>query len=248
VFKNIKDKRVLITGASGGIGSCMVLLFAEHQAIVGVHYHHGKEEAENLVRQVEKNRGRAVSFQADLVRDAGDILVRSFVDRFGGIDILINNAGAVFGSKGILELDGVSWENTFRLNTQAPFFLAQGAFRFMKDNGGGKIINISSISAKYGGSDKTLHYGASKAALEALSVGLARAGAPHNILVNTVRGGFIDTPLHKKLGRTNLEKRIQAILLKRAGKAEDIARMVLFLASEGGDFITGETFTVAGGD
>ena len=118
----------------------------------------------------------------------------------------------------------------------------------MKDNGGGKIINISSISAKYGGSEKTLHYGASKAALEAINVGMAKAGAPYNILVNTVRGGFIDTPLHKKLGRTNLEKRIQAIPLKRAGKAEDMARMVLFLASEGGDFITGETFTVAGGD
>ncbi len=248
MFKNIKDKRVLITGASGGIGSCMVLLFAEYKAIVGVHHHQGKEEAEDLVRQVEKNQGCAVSFQTDLLTEAGEVLIRSFVERFGGIDILINNAGGVFGSKEILELDDVSWENTFRLNTQAPFFLAQSAFRFMKDNGGGKIINISSISAKYGGSEKTLHYGASKAALEAINVGMAKAGAPYNILVNTVRGGFIDTPLHKKLGRTNLEKRIQAIPLKRAGKVEDMARMVLFLASEGGDFITGETFTVAGGD
>jgi NAD(P)-dependent dehydrogenase (short-subunit alcohol dehydrogenase family) len=134
------------------------------------------------------------------------------------------------------------------LNAQAPFFLAQGAFRFMKNNGGGKIINISSISAKYGGSDRTLHYGASKAALEAINRGLAKAGAPHNILVNAIRAGFIDTPMHKKLGRTNLEKRIHAIPLKKPGKAEDIARMALFLASEGGDFITGETFTVAGGD
>ena len=248
MFKNIKNKRVLVTGATGGIGSCMVRLFAEHQAVVGVHYHHEKEEAENLVRKVEESGGSAFSFQADLATESGDALIKSFIEQFGGIDILINNAGAVFGSKPILELDKLSWENTFRLNAQAPFFLAQSAFRFMKDNGGGKIINISSISAKYGGSDKTLHYGASKAALEAMNVGLAKAGAPHNILVNVVRGGFIDTPLHQKLGRTNLEKRIQAIPLKRAGKAEDIARMVLFLASEGGDFITGEIFTVAGGD
>ena len=248
MLKGIKGKRVLITGASGGIGSCMVLLLAEHQAKIGIHHHNGKKEAENLVQQVEKNQGCASPFQANLLQDTGDALIKSFVERFGGIDILINNAGAVFGSKEILELDEISWGNTFRLNTQAPFFLAQSAFRFMKNNGGGKIIGISSISAKYGGSNKTLHYGASKAALEALNVGLAKAGAPHNILVNTVRAGFIDTPLHQKLGRTNLEKRIQAIPLKRAGKAEDIARMVLFLASEGGDFITGEIFTVAGGD
>ncbi len=248
MFKNIKDKRVLITGASGGIGSCMVLLFADHHAKVGIHYHNGKKEAENLVRQVEKKHGYAASFQADLLKDSSDSLIESFIERFGGIDVLINNAGGVFGSMDILELDSMSWENTFRLNTQAPFFLAQGAFRFMKNNGGGKIINISSISAKYGGSDRTLHYGASKAALEAINRGLAKAGAPHNILVNAIRAGFIDTPMHKKLGRTNLEKRIHAIPLKKPGKAEDIARMALFLASEGGDFITGETFTVAGGD
>ncbi len=248
MFKGIKGKRVLITGASGGIGSCMVLLLADHQAKIGVHYHNGKKEAEDLVRQVEKSEGCGASFQANLLQDTGGALIKSFVERFGGIDILINNAGAVFGSKEILELDEMSWENTFRLNTQAPFFLAQSAFRFMKDNGGGKIIGISSISAKYGGSNKTLHYGASKAALEAMNFGLAKAGAPHNILVNTVRAGFIDTPLHQKLGRTNLEKRVQAIPLKRAGKAEDIAHMVLFLASESGDFITGEIFNVAGGD
>jgi 3-oxoacyl-[acyl-carrier protein] reductase len=118
----------------------------------------------------------------------------------------------------------------------------------MKSHGGGKIINISSISAKYGGSSKTLHYGAAKAALETLTVGLARAGAPYNILVNTIRGGFIETPMHQKLGRENLEKRIAMIPLKRAGKAEDVARMVLFLASKGGDFITGETLAVTGGD
>ena len=248
MFKNIKDKRVLITGGSGGIGSCMVLLFADYQAKVGIHHHNGKKEAENLVRQVEKKNGCAVSFQANLLEDTTDTLIESFIERCGGIDILINNAGGVFGSMDIIALDSTSWESTFRLNAQAPFFLAQGAFRFMKNNGGGKIINISSISAKYGGSDKTLHYGASKAALESINRGLAKAGASHNILVNTIRAGFIDTPMHKKIGRTNLEKRIQAIPLKKSGKAEDIARMALFLASEGGDFITGETFTVAGGD
>jgi 3-oxoacyl-[acyl-carrier protein] reductase len=164
------------------------------------------------------------------------------------MDILVNNAGAVVGPKDILDLDKESWNKTFLLNAQAPFFLAQSAFKHMKDQGGGKIINISSISAKYGGSGQTLHYGAAKSALETVTLGLAKAGATHNILVNTVRGGFIDTSMHKKLGRNNIEKRIEMIPLRRAGGPEDMARMVLFLASEAGDFITGETFTVAGGD
>ena len=95
---------------------------------------------------------------------------------------------------------------------------------------------------------QTLHYGAAKSALETITLGLSKAGAKHNILVNTVRGGYIDTPMHEKMGRKNLKERIDMIPLKRAGKPEDIARIVLFLASEAGDFITGETFTVAGGD
>lgn len=118
----------------------------------------------------------------------------------------------------------------------------------MKEQGGGKIINISSVSAKYGGSPQTLHYGAAKAALDATTVGLARAGAPYNILVNSVRGGLVDTPFHHKIGRSSLEDRIKLTPLKRAGQPIDIARMVLFLASSAGDYITGEIFTVAGGD
>ena len=130
-----------------------------------------------------------------------------------------------------ISVDGDSWDKTFHLNARAPFFLAQSAFEYMKDHGGGKIINISSISVKYGGSSQTLHYGAAKSVLETVTLGLSKAGARHNILVNTVRGGFIDTPMHQKLGRNNLEKRISMIPLKRAGSPKDMAGMILFLAS-----------------
>jgi len=248
MLEGIKGKRVLITGASGGIGSAMAQLFAEHGAIVGVHHNQSASKASQIVRDIEKKGGRGAVFQADLTADSSENMVYSFVSKFGGIDVLINNAGAVIGSKDILDLDEESWDKTFRLNTRAPFFLAQSAFKHMKESGGGKIINISSISAKYGGSSQTLHYGAAKSALETVTLGLSKAGANHNILVNTVRGGFIDTPMHQKLKRNNLEKRIEMIPLKRAGKPQDVAGMVLFLASEAGNFITGETFTVAGGD
>jgi len=200
----------------------------------------------SIITMEKRNDGAA--FQADLTKESSKSIIPSFIDHFGGLDVLINNAGAAIGPKDILDMDEESWDKTFQLNTRAPFFLAQNAFKHMKENGGGKIINISSISVKYGGSSQTLHYGAAKSALETVTLGLSKAGAEHNVLVNTVRGGYIDTPMHQKMGRKNSKERIEMIPLKKAGKPQDMAGMVLFLASEAGDFITGETFTVAGGD
>jgi 3-oxoacyl-[acyl-carrier protein] reductase len=248
MFKAIRGKKVLITGASGGIGASMALLFAKHGAVLGLHYNSGKEAADSLVMEVEKYGSQASLFQVDLLMESSETLVDAFIDHFGGIDILINNAGAVLGFKDFLELDDKSWEETFKLNAQVPFFMAQRAFAYMKKNDGGKIINVSSVAAKYGGSERSLHYGAAKAALEAETIGLARAGAKYNILVNAIRGGFIDTPFHQKLGPKNIKERVQLIPLKRAGQPKDVASMALFLASEGGDFITGEILAVTGGD
>ena len=232
MFECIKDKKVLITGASGGIGSFTALLFAEYGANVGIHYNKGKDEAFKLVDKVNKMGGNGAAFQADLTNESSKSIIPAFTGHFGGLDVLINNAGAVIGTIDILDLNEESWDKTFWLNARTPFFLAQSAFKHMKNNGGGKIINISSISVKYGGSSKTLHYGAAKSALETITVGLAKSGAKHNILVNTVRGGFIDTPMHQKLGRKNPEERIKRIPLKRPGKPQDMAGMILYLASE----------------
>jgi len=127
MLKGIKDKRVLITGASGGIGSSMAYLFAEYGAIVGVHYNQSRNEADQIVRKIEKNGGRGASFQADLIADSPKDMIYSFIKMFGEMDVLINNAGAVIGPKSILEMDEESWNKTFLLNAQAPFFLAQSA-------------------------------------------------------------------------------------------------------------------------
>lgn len=249
LFEDMKGKRVLVTGASSGIGACIADLLGSYGAFVGVHYRSNKKSATDIVSKINKQGGKAEALQGDLLAASVRAnLLKSFTDVFGGIDVLVNNAGDVCGFKHFLELDEESWDDTLTLNAKAPFFLAKGAFSLMKEQGGGKIINISSISAKYGGSPQTLHYGAAKAALDSITVGLARAGAQYNILVNSVRGGFIDTPFHERIGRGNLEDRIKLIPLKRAGQPIDIARMVLFLASRAGDYITGEIFTIAGGD
>ena len=249
VLLNVKGKRVLVTGASTGIGACMAELFASFGANVGMHYNKSEIEAKSVLQRIKDSGGNAVTLKADLLESSSyKRLIESFIDTFGGIDVLINNAGGIYGFRHFLDMDVGSWDNTFNLNARAPFFLSKEAFSFMKEHGGGKIINISSISAKYGGSASSVHYGASKAALDAITIGLAREGAQYNILVNSVRAGFIDTLFHRKIGRENIEKRVKLIPLKRAGEPLDIAGMVLFLASEAGDYITGEVFTIAGGD
>ncbi len=267
MFESIKGKRVLITGATGGMGSAMAELFAEYGATVGLHYHKNKEEAERLLASILKKTknaysalqsnsgpagsGQAEIFQADLSeeKDRKELLI-SFEKKFGGIDVLINNAGAVYEYAHFSELKEESWEGTFDLNAKAPFYLSGGAFDSMKQSGG-RIINISSANVEYGGSPKSMHYVASKAALESITRGFAKIGAKDNILVNAIRCGVIDTPMRNRIPGYNekdYQNRIAMIPLKRAGAPLDIARMALFLASEAGDFITGEIFTVAGGD
>lgn len=253
-FESISQKKVLVTGASGGIGSEIALAFIKHGAFVGLHYS-GEEKGRGvllkLIEETAANPEVVKLFPGNLLDSAvRSNLVKSFVEAFGGIDILINNAGAMFDYKHFSQWDEEAWDKSFDLNTKAPFHLSAKAFEQMKLKGG-RIINISSVNVKYGGSGKSLSYVASKAALESLTKGFAREGAPNNILVNTVRCGVIESPMHQKIpGYTeeNLKNRIELIPLKRAGKPLDIARVVLFLASEAGNFITGQTFTVSGGD
>lgn len=254
MFEDIKNKKVLITGASGGMGSCMAKLFASYGARVGLHYIASeKNEVIKLLKEIqEKLRGEAEIFQADFLdSQERKNLVKSFIKRFGGIDVLINNAGATYDYKNFSELSEKSWDNTFAVNVKAPFYLSGEAFNYMKKHGGGRIINISSINVKYGGSARSFHYCASKAALDALTIGFAHEGAKYNILVNSIRPGVIDTQARTKTKGYNEEdfrRRIKLIPLKRVGRPIDIAKMALFLASESANFATGAIFTIAGGE
>lgn len=249
VFESIRGQRVLITGATGGIGTALVTLFAKHGARIGIHYHRNHVKAQGLQRTLGQQGMESRCFRADLtqvnqIRD----LVRKFVAHFRGVDVLINNAGGVFEPRTLDRLREQAWDKTFALNTKAPFFLSQAVLPYMRRQGGGKIINISSVAAKYGGSEIRLHYGAAKAALEALTIGLARRMASNGIRVTAIRAGFIETPFHKGMRRSDRSSRIQKIPLLRSGKPEDVAQMALFLASKAGDFITAETVEVSGGD
>jgi len=242
-------KRILVTGAGSGIGTATAELLAAEGAIVGVHYHKRKADAQKLIEQIKARGGRAEGFEADLLsREARANLVPEAIERLGRLDGLVNNAGAVIGAAPFMELDESAWEQTFLLNVESPFFLAQAAFRHMQKAGGGRIVNISSVGVKFGGSPRTLHYSAAKAALEAVTLSLAKAGAAHQILVNAIRPGVIATSFHADKSKKEWDARVQLIPLKRAGSPLDIARMVVYLLSRAGDFITGQVIAVSGGE
>lgn len=242
-------KRILVTGASSGIGAATAELLAAEGAAVGVHYHRKKTEALKLIEKIQAAGGWAEGFEADLLnREVRKRLIPEVIERLGGLNGLVNNAGAVIGAVPFTELDEAAWSQTFLLNVESPFFLAQAAFRHMQMAGGGKIVNVSSIGVKFGGSPRTVHYSAAKAALEAVTLSLAKAGAADRVLVNAIRPGVIATSFHTVKSKQEWDARVQMIPLKRPGTPLDVARMILFLLAPTGDFITGQVFAVSGGE
>ncbi len=249
MFDAIRNTRVLVTGAGSGIGASIAELFALHGAVVGIHYHANNANVETIAGNSGFEDNKPYLIQADLLNPKErEAIIPSFINKVGGIDVLINNAGAILGTDHFSHMEQKSWDDTINLNLTAPFFLARDAFISMKQQGRGRIINISSIAAKYGGSSTSIHYGAAKAGIEAVTRTLAREGAGYNILVNAIEPGVIDTDFHKKIGRSSLTERVKTIPLKRAGVPLDIARLCLFLAAESGDYITGQVLGVTGGD
>lgn len=249
MFEGIKNKKVLVTGASSGIGAAIAKLFLENGAVVGLHYSSNKEGAENIMNSVANGRGEIL--QGDLLEEnSRKQLVPEFVRKFGGIDVLINNAGGCYEYKHFSEINEAEWDRMFDLHAKAPFYLMRSAFLHMEEQKWGRIINISTIATEHGGA-KNMHYYASKAAMDAFTKGFAKEGAKNNILVNIVKCGLIDTPLKTKnvgYGVHKFLERAGMVPLKRAGEPIDVARMALFLASECGDYITGAIFKIAGGE
>ncbi len=249
MFEDLNHKNILITGSSSGIGECTARLFAQYGARVGIHYNSNQKSAEKVARAIFDEGNEAFILKANLLDpEEAMSLVPKFIRLAGGIDVLINNAGGPLENCHFLKMTVQSWNQTLALNLISPFFLARQAFSYMKDHGGGNIINISSISAKYGGSSQSIHYGAAKSGLEAVTKTLAREGAKYKIRVNAIRPGVIDTPAHRKIGRKTLDDRVKTIPLGHAGAPVDISRLCLFLASGCGNYITGQIYGVTGGD
>ncbi len=240
------NKTVLITGACSGIGSEIAVKFAKEGWNILCHYFSSGEKIKELKKTIEKFNVDCYLFRVDL---SSKNQVQSFINKLEklNIDSLVNNAGTYVVNRHFSKFKIDDIINIFMVNAFAPMLLTSSIFMRMKESRFGRIVNISSIAAKYGGSSYSMHYGCSKLALEGLTKTLAREGAEYNVLVNTVRPGVIDTEFHKKFPK-DMEKRIAMIPLKKMGTPGDIADMVYYLGSNKNNFITNEIITLSGGE
>ena len=249
---SLRDKVALITGGSRGIGQAIAMLFAEAGADVVIASRNRRpRELEETAERV-RSMGRKVLAVPAHVAKKEDVnrLVQSSLDAFGRIDILVNNAGGNPVLSTIADLDDEAFDKVLEINLKAAFLMSKAAIPAMIRQGGGRIINISSVSGLRARNDKTGAYCISKAALNMMTQVMARELAPYHILVNAIAPGSIQT----EFSRVNWEnkdrrtKRISEIELKRFGNPEEVAGLALCLASAAGSFITGEIIRVDGGE
>ncbi len=238
---DFSGKVVLVTGASRGIGREIARQFADRGARIVVHYHQDGEAAEHVRSGLAGGPHSVV--QADL-RDAAsvEILAEKSIQAIGKIDVLVNNAGVYeFHPVATTTFEDwqSSWEKTIFTNLIGPAHLSYHVIRHMLQRGGGKIINITSRGA-FRGEPNAPAYGASKAGLNAFSQSMAQALAPHNIFIYAVAPGFVETDMAASVldGPEGDAIRAQSPL-DRVARPEEVARVVLFLAGRGTDYLTG---------
>jgi len=242
----LKDKVVLITGASRGIGKATALLFAKEGARVVVNYIKSDKKADGVVKEIIKNGGVAISVKAD-VSDEKQVkrMVDLVIKRFGRIDVLVNNAGIVFDVP-FKERTVEQWRRTLGVNLIGTFLCSRYASKIMLKNGYGRIVNISSTNGIDSLNPESVDYDASKSGVISLTKNLATELAP-KILVNAVAPGWVNTDINSGLDKKYVRSETEKILLGRFGKPEEIAKAILFLVSDDASFITGTTLVVDGG-
>jgi NAD(P)-dependent dehydrogenase (short-subunit alcohol dehydrogenase family) len=238
---SFKNKVVLITGAAQGIGRATARQFSEQGARVIIHYNSNREQAEKTLASL--GSGSHKMLQADITdADQARRLIETVVHDFGRLDVLVNNA-AIFELHPIAKISydewRQAWQNTINTNLIGTANLCFCAAQQMIRQEGGKIINVSSRGA-FRGEPEAPAYGASKAGLNAMSQSLAQALAPHNVFVYVVAPGFVDTErVAWKVRGPDGEAISSQSPLKRVARPDEVARTILFLASEGTDFLTG---------
>ena len=254
IFKSdaFSDKIVLVTGATSGLGEETARQFAAHGAAVMLTGRDSKR-GEAVQSEIMQAGGKAELVLADLrSSEACDDVVTRTVDRLGRIDILFNNAGVILTGP-VHSFSDEDWHTVIDTSLHAGFYMARAVLRVMKQQGSGSIVNMASDAALQG-YKYAAAYGAAKAAIVHMTRVMALETAEHNIRVNVICPGDIDTPMQEQgyaklgLGREEMLAAIASTIpMKRHGRAEEIARTVMFMASDAARFATGSVYSVDGG-
>jgi 3-oxoacyl-[acyl-carrier protein] reductase len=246
---DLADKSILITGASSGIGAALSYAFARQGARVGLHCNRNESAAESIRRDIEQQGGKAALVRGDLTRSGEpQRIVNEGAEALGGLDVLINNAGALVSRQPILDAEDVFVNAVFDLNARAVIHTSRAAVPHLKGRGGGAIINVGSIAGLDGGGSGAGIYGAAKAFVHNLTRHLAREFAAANIRVNTVSPGVVATPFHHATPPERMEAMRRSVPMGRTGTPDDCVGAFLFLASPTlSGYITGQNIHVNGG-
>ena len=244
----LKGRVAVVTGGNGGIGLGMARGLAAAGAAIVVSGRNA-EKSRRAVAELGKLGAEAVAIEADVADEAAvNALIRSTVERFGRLDVLINNAGMNI-RKPVQDLTLAEWRQILDTNLTSAFLTSRAAYPIMKNGGGGKIINIGSMMSIFGASFAPA-YAASKGGMVQLTKAMAAGWAVDNIQVNAVLPGWIDTELTQR-ARQQIEGLHESVLrrtpAKRWGVEQDMAGVAVFLASSASDFVTGAAIPVDGG-
>jgi NAD(P)-dependent dehydrogenase (short-subunit alcohol dehydrogenase family) len=245
-------KTLLITGASRGIGAATSRLAADRGYSVCINYRHNCTAARALVEEIKAKGGKAIAIQADVGSESDVVCMFEQVDKaFGSLSALVNNAGVVEQQMRLEAMSSDRIQRLFAINVTGSFLCAREAVRRMSTRNGGNggvIVNVSSMAAQLGAPEEYIDYAATKAAIDAMTVGLAKEVAADGIRVNAVRPGIIRTEIHASGGEPNRPERVKdSIPMKRAGEPEEVANAILWLLSDEASYCTAAFINISGG-
>lgn len=242
-----QKKVMMVTGGGRGIGAATARLAAERGYVVCINYRKDADGAEKLAREI-----KAIAIQGDVASEADVVrLFRQVDDKLGRVSVLVNNAGIVGRGTRVEQMSAERIQRMLAVNVTGSFLCAREAVKRMSTRHGGEggaIVNVSSVAARLGGPGEYVDYAASKGAIDTFTIGLAKEVGPEGIRVNAVRPGVIRTEIHLTSGDPGRVERIgRSAPLDRPGEPEEIARAIVWLASDEASYITGALLDIAGG-
>lgn len=242
----LEGKVALVTGASRGIGREIAFELAREGASVAVNYAGSEAKALELVDEIKSLGREAFAIQADVSNsDSVNEMVKEAVERFGKLDILVNNAGITKDNL-LMRMKESEWDDVININLKGVFLCTKAVTRQMMKQRSGRIINISSVVGVSGNAGQA-NYVAAKSGVIGLTKTAAKELSSRGITVNAIAPGFITTDMTDKLNEEVTAEMLKQIPLARFGEPKDIARAVVFLASEDSNYITGQTLNINGG-